>query len=184
MKKTILLLSIITAMVMFGCKSDDEEVPEKFDHFDYTQEEKNAEIEKIRNYIKDNSIEGMTETEDGMFYRIEKKGEGLTGENFQDVTVSFEIKITSTGEIGFGHGDKDIYPNGAIWDFFGFEGLYEGIEDSIELINEGGEIFSIIPPYMHIGKNDPNTGEDIFEEQYDEIVTLKLELKHLIRYRN
>lgn len=180
MKKTLLLLSLL--ITLFSCKSDDDIVQERFNHFDYTQEEKDAEIEKIRNYIKDNNIEGMTETEDGLFYRIEKKGEGLTGKNFQDASVYFEMKIARTGEIGIEHGKKDIYPNGAMWQFYSYD-VFKGIHDNIELINEGGEIFSIIPPYMHIGKNDPNL-EELFEEQYGEMMILKLELKHLIRYRN
>lgn len=55
MKKKLLLLSLFT--ILYSCGSDDDAQPQpEISPFDYTQEEKDAEIAWIENYIKDTHV--------------------------------------------------------------------------------------------------------------------------------
>ncbi|WP_024770549.1 FKBP-type peptidyl-prolyl cis-trans isomerase [Aquimarina macrocephali] len=149
MKKILLLFSL--SILIYACGSDDDapiQEPEVLP-FDYTQQEKNAEIAWIENYIKDNGITGMEKSESGLFYRIEKQGDGIEGAKAGVVSIFDKTIIAKTGKV-VDTTDRDRYPNGEPYSLG--QGQQAGLIETIRLLNEGGKATLIIPSFLAIGK--------------------------------
>lgn len=144
-KKAVFVCSLLA--ILFSCNSDDTPEPEPV-NYEYTQEEKDAEIAWIESYIRENKIEGMIKTESGLFYRIDQKGDGLTPRIDDSVIFHFETTNPKTEEV-LSISNREDNPYGQPGDMRSF---LKGVQEGFLLINEGSIITMIVPSYLAYGK--------------------------------
>ncbi len=143
-----LCLVFISILFTFSCSSDDDApAPEERD-FSYTQEEKDEEIARLKQYLQDNDYKDVQETASGLHYIIEQQGDGLTPS--LDDTVVFHSEITNLEtnkllEISNREDNNYGQPKEMFW-------LLEGVREGFLLINEGSIIRMFIPSYLAFGK--------------------------------
>jgi FKBP-type peptidyl-prolyl cis-trans isomerase len=152
MKKTLLLLSLFTILCSCGSDDDTQSQPE-ISPFDYTQEEKDAEIAWIENYIKENNIEGMTKSDSGLFYRIDRQGDGLPIQEGYNVLGFVKALIAETGEL-VSNTNRELFPIGQEYQLYLSGPLYAGMREGFTLLNEGGKATVIIPSFLELGKQE------------------------------
>lgn len=152
-KKTI--LALIMAIVLFSCKSDEDDriftIP--MDYYAYTQEEKDAEIAWIENYIAENNIEGMIKSDSDLFYRIEQKGDGNPIEKDYSVLCFVKRMLPETGKV-LDSTNRDLFPQGVQYDLYLMDERYGGVQEAFTLLNEGGKITIILPSFLGLGKDE------------------------------
>ncbi|MBL0685793.1 FKBP-type peptidyl-prolyl cis-trans isomerase [Aquimarina mytili] len=145
-KKTILVLSMIA--LIFSCKSDDDAVPVLTSDFVYTQEEKDAEIARLKDYITQKGYENVQATESGLHYIIEQQGEGLTPEMDDTVIAHYETTNLETDEI-IGSSNREENQYGQALRMYS---LLKGVSEGFMLVNEGSVIRMFVPGYLAFGK--------------------------------
>ena len=173
MKKQIVFLVMIVSVL--SCNSDDdngeEMAPET--NFEYTQEEKDAEIEWIKSYIEENELTNVQETASGLHYIIEQQGDGLTPNEDDNVIFHFKTSNTRTGEIlGVSNREENQYGQP-----FAMQSLLEGVREGLLLVNEGSVITMIVPSYLGYGKYGSFGGEI----EPETILTFTMELNIVLR---
>ncbi len=152
MKKVLLLLSLIT--IGYSCGSDDDKPSEpEISPFEYTQEEKDAEIAWIENYIKENNIEGMIKSDSGLFYRIDRQGDGLPIYKDYNVLGLVTSTLVETGVV-VEDTNRELFPIGTEYRLYMFDPLHAGMREAFALLNEGGKITVILPSFLELGKSE------------------------------
>ena len=96
---------------------------------------------KMQTYISANGITA-TKHASGMYYQIIEPGSGATP------TISPTVKATYTGKFT----NNTSFDGGTA--SFPLSGVIEGWQIGIPLINQGGKIKLIIPPYLAYGCDD------------------------------
>ena len=149
MKKYVLLPILLLLFTIISCNSDDDNDDIEFVEIDatYTQAEKDAEIAWIENYILENEIPAIA-TESGLFYLIEKQGEGLFPDADDTVITHFTVTDPLTGEI-IDQTNRENNDHGIALSMFQ---LVSGVQEGFLLINEGSVIKMIIPSFLGFGK--------------------------------
>ncbi len=172
-KKTIVVLSMIT--LLFSCKSDDDGIPPTIippEFFEYTQEEKDAEIARIETYIAKNEITGMTKTESGLFYRIDQQGDGLTPEEGDQVIFHFKTTNLETEEL-LGGSNRENNPYGQV---VRFDYLIEGFKEGLFLVNEGSILTMLVPAYLCYGKYGQSYGDNYISAETNLMFEVELNI--------
>ncbi|MEW7291648.1 FKBP-type peptidyl-prolyl cis-trans isomerase [Aquimarina sp. 2304DJ70-9] len=171
-KKTIVVLSMIA--LTFSCKSDDDNsvpiIPPI--SFEYTQEEKDAEIVRIEDYIIDNDITGMIKTESGLFYRIDQQGDGLTPEEGDQVIFHFKTTNLETEEL-LGESNRENNPYGQV---VRFDYLIEGFKEGLFLVNEGSILTMLVPAYLCYGKYGQSYGDNYISAETNLMFEVELNI--------
>jgi FKBP-type peptidyl-prolyl cis-trans isomerase len=130
MKKTLLALMILP--LFFACSKEDQ---------------REVDEDLIREYIADNSLDGR-EGEDGLFYVIEKEGNGARPELSSEVTVHYEGYLL----------DGDVFDSSyerGMPATFPLTGVIRGWQLGIPLFKEGGKGKLLIPSHLGYGSNPP-----------------------------
>ncbi|MFB9053634.1 FKBP-type peptidyl-prolyl cis-trans isomerase [Formosa undariae] len=134
MKSVCMALFIV---LFVSCSSDDEN-----SNKDYTLENQ----EEILSYIATNGIDAIG-TDSGLYYVIDKMGEGNAITADSDVSVKY----------------KGYFTDGSVFDentesgvTFNLQGVIEGWQEGIPLFNEGGSGLLIIPAHLAYGSNSFN----------------------------
>jgi len=130
MRKLIILLSL--AITTIACNKEDNK------NYDSQNE---ADIKK---YLVENNIDAE-QTESGLYYVIDKKGDGHELNNRSKVIVSYKLDLLNGKHIG----ETDEY--GHAFDLVG--GIIPGFSEGVQLFNEGGEGTLIIPSRLAYGNH-------------------------------
>jgi FKBP-type peptidyl-prolyl cis-trans isomerase FkpA len=132
MRSINLVFSIILTLVLAGCNKKDK------DEGCTTVAENDA---KMQSYINANGITA-TKHASGMYYQIIEPGSGATP------TINSTVKANYTGK----YTNNTSFDDGV--ETFSLGGVIEGWQIGIPLINQGGKIKLIIPPYLAYGCYD------------------------------
>ncbi|MBQ0735033.1 FKBP-type peptidyl-prolyl cis-trans isomerase [Aquimarina celericrescens] len=146
MKNLCLVFTLI--LFTFSCSSDDDSPVLESRDFSYTQEEKDEEIARLKQYIVDKGYENVQETTSGLHYIIEKEGDGLFPTLDDDVIFHSETtNMESDTLISRSNREQNIYGQHArMWM------LIEGVKEGFQLVNEGSVIRMFVPGYLAFGK--------------------------------
>ncbi|MEP1151451.1 MAG: FKBP-type peptidyl-prolyl cis-trans isomerase [Balneola sp.] len=152
---TKLLFTLISLCLIFI--SCNKEVPcDSSTEFNVDQEQLNADISKIDNYLSNNSIDAQAH-ESGLRYVVNSTGDGLAPDVCSTVTVSYEGRLFD-GEV------FDSNENGVS---FPLDRLIPGWQIGIPLIKSGGSITLYIPSVYAYGsagsRNIPANSNLIFD---------------------
>ncbi len=133
-KLTLLLLIFPVALILFSCKTYNEDDKTEFD-------------EKISKYIEKNKIEGMQRSDSGLYYKIIEPGS--------------DRKILYEDEVHFKY--KGKLTNGTVFDDQTKEGQTFKLRDLIAAwkeimleLGEGGKAYIITPPQLGYGDHELN----------------------------
>ncbi len=143
-----LCLVFISILFTFSCSSDDDAPPPEERDFSYTQEEKDEEIARLKQYIINKGYENVQETGSGLHYIIEKQGDGLFPTLDDDIifhseTTNMEVDTL----ISRSNREQNIYGQHArMWM------LIEGVKEGFQLVNEGAIIRMFVPSHLALGK--------------------------------
>ncbi|WP_298312998.1 FKBP-type peptidyl-prolyl cis-trans isomerase [uncultured Aquimarina sp.] len=147
MKNTFIVF--VLSFFFFSCSSDDDQGfdPGEPINLEYTQEEKDAELEWIENYLLDNDLSALA-TDSGLHYIVINQGDGLTPVDDDTVIFHFKTSIAESGEVvGESNRENNNFgiasPMGA---------LLEGVREGFKQVNEGSKIMMIVPSYLGYGK--------------------------------
>ncbi|WP_167571747.1 FKBP-type peptidyl-prolyl cis-trans isomerase [Aquimarina algiphila] len=149
MKKMLLLLSLLVAFT--ACVTNDDKPPFNEPdppNYEYTQEEKDAEILRIEEYIKQFDLKDIIKAESGLFYRIDEQGDGLFIEEGDTVIFHFKTTNLETNEV-LGESNME---NNNYGQSFNFDGLLPGVKEGLQLIQERGKITMLVPAHLAYGK--------------------------------
>ena len=127
MQKLILFLSLI--LVISSCKK------ETIKNYDSENE---TEIQK---YLETNNLQAE-KTESGLYYIINKQGDGLQPKRDGDVIISYKATYTN---------DKLIEESDEYGYAYNLQRVIAGWSEGVPLLNEGGEIKLIIPSRLAFG---------------------------------
>ncbi len=143
-----LFLYVCLAALSFSCNSDDDAPEPEPVNYEYTQEEKDAEIARLKNYIAEQGYSDVQETESGLHYSIEQQGDGLTPTMDDTVIAHFETTNMETDELlGVSNREENQYGQILI-----MNNLLEGVSEGFMLVNEGAIIRMFVPAYLAYGK--------------------------------
>ncbi|WP_299261016.1 FKBP-type peptidyl-prolyl cis-trans isomerase [uncultured Aquimarina sp.] len=147
MKNTFIVLTL--SFFFLSCSSDDDQGfdPGEPINLEYTQEEKDAELQWIENYISDNNISATT-TNSGLSYTVISEGNGLTPIDDDTVIFHFKTSIAETGEV-VGESNKENNDYGIAAPM---RSLLAGVREGFKQVNEGSKIIIIVPSYLAYGK--------------------------------
>ncbi len=146
-----LFILVTLSIYLVSCKSDDDSLPEQEPiNYEYTQEEKDEEINRLKLYIGNKGYENVQETSSGLHYIIEKAGNGLyPEESFKDNVICHYEFINMETEVLIEATDRTINEYGQVLDM---EYLIPGLQEGLLLVNEGAVIRLFIPSYLAYGK--------------------------------
>ena len=108
--------------------------------------------QRIRGYVERKGLE-MTETETGLWYHIEKEGDGEECKTDDRVTLKYKISLLDGTECY--NSDAD----GLKTFHIGRGGVESGLEEGILLLRKGSLATFIMPP--HLAHGLPGDGERI-----------------------
>jgi FKBP-type peptidyl-prolyl cis-trans isomerase len=100
--------------------------------------------QRIKGYLERNDIQ-MQQTETGLWYLIDKQGEGPKAEAGRRATINYRIGLLDGTEC---YNSKKDGPKSFV---IGRGGVESGLEEGILLMNEGGKANFIMPPYLAHG---------------------------------
>lgn len=100
--------------------------------------------QRIKGYLERNDIQ-MQQTETGLWYLIDKQGEGPKAETGRRATINYRIGLLDGTEC---YNSKKDGPKSFV---VGRGGVESGLEEGILLMNEGGKANFIMPPYLAHG---------------------------------
>jgi len=98
----------------------------------------------ILNYLEKNNIDAE-KTESGLYYVIEKQGDGLQPNSHSDVLVSFKANYLD---------GKDFAKSDEFGYAFNLRQIISGWAEGIAMLKEGGEAKLIIPSRLAYGNHD------------------------------
>ena len=153
-----IILVLILLLVAGGCKPkkkelSDEQIKETKKHLvNVNKTLVKKDQKKISGYIKRHNL-NMTETPTGLWYSIEKKGEGVKAEEGLLATINYKVYLLQGTECY--SSDK----SGLKTFLIGRGGVETGLEEGILLLNEGARAKFIMPP--HLAHGLPGDGDKI-----------------------
>ncbi len=144
-----IFIAFTLSFFFFSCSSDDNQ---NFDpgepiNLEYTQEEKDTELQWIENYVLENNLSTIA-TDSGLHYTVIKRGDGLTPIDEDTVIFHFKTSVAKTGEV-IGESNRENNNYGIASPM---ASLLEGVREGFKLVNEGSEIMLIVPSYLAFGK--------------------------------
>ncbi len=131
--KRALFLTVLVSMLFAGCKKDE-------DNTDYSARDK----EIIEQYIADHNLNAK-EHESGLYYVIDKQGNGPKPTEKSTVTVHYKGYFTD-GKVF----DSSLGGNPRT---FNLQNVIRGWQIGIPLFNEGGEGMLLIPSALGYGSS-------------------------------
>lgn len=141
MKFNLLFVNLLLfAFVLSGCSSENE--CELTPNLNVDQAQLETDLEGIDEYLGENEIEAQVH-ETGLRYVINDAGNGNTAELCNTVSVNYEGRLLSNGEV-FDSTDTPIS--------FPLNQLITGWQIGIPLIEEGGSITLYIPSVYAYGR--------------------------------
>lgn len=148
MKSNLLIIKfLLCAFVLSGCLPENE--CEFTPNLSVDEAQLNTDIDRIKQYLTENEIEAQVH-ETGIRYVINEPGNGSTAELCDVVTVNYEGRLLSNGEIFDSSESPATFP---------LSGLITGWQIGIPLIQEGGSITLYIPSVYAYGRF--GSGDDI-----------------------
>ncbi|WP_298547527.1 FKBP-type peptidyl-prolyl cis-trans isomerase [uncultured Aquimarina sp.] len=147
MKNIFIVLAL--SLLFFSCNSDDDQGfdPGEPINLEYTQEEKDAELQWIENYLSENNLSAIA-TDSGLHYIVMNQGDGLIPVDEDTVIFHFKTSIAETGEvIGESNRENNNYGISSP-----MASLLEGVREGFKRVNEGSKIMMIVPSYLAFGK--------------------------------
>ncbi|WP_298546161.1 FKBP-type peptidyl-prolyl cis-trans isomerase [uncultured Aquimarina sp.] len=147
MKNIFIIFTV--SFLFLSCSSDDDQGfdPGEPINLEYTQEEKDAELQWIENYVLENNL-STTATDSGLHYIVIKQGNGLTPADEDTVIFHFKTSIAETGEVvGESNRENNDYGIAAP-----IQSLLKGVREGFKQVNEGSKIIMIVPSYLAYGK--------------------------------
>jgi len=102
------------------------------------------EVERIGNYVVRRGWD-MDTTKSGLWYMIIEKGTGPDAVKGKIATIEYEISLLD-GTVCYS--SEQTGPKQFV---IGLGGVESGLEEGILLLNEGAEVFFILPPYLAYG---------------------------------
>lgn len=130
MQRLIILFSLVLTTV--ACNKD---IDKNYD------KENEADILK---YIETNNLE-VEKTPSGLYYIIDKKGEGLQPNSDNNVIVSYKSSFIN---------GKPFAESGEHGQVFSLQSTLPGLAEGLALLNEGGEAKLILPSRLAFGNQD------------------------------
>gem|GEM_PF-2678918 len=104
----------------------------------------NAGYEQSASQPTSNLYAGMTQTSSGLYYLMEKNGNGPRVASGQKVKVQYSMALT----------DGRIIDNNQVFEFvLGNKAVFKGFEESVLLMNPGSRARFVVPPVLAYGGN-------------------------------
>ncbi len=147
-KQAIMVLMMAT--VLFSCKSDDDnDVPlVPLRNLEYTQEEKDEEIARLKEFIERRGFIDVQSTQSGLHYIIERQGDGLTP-TIDDTVIAHFVTTNMEKDSIIGRSNKE---NNEYGQALMMNNLLKGVSEGFMLVNEGSVIRMFVPGYLAYGK--------------------------------
>ncbi len=102
------------------------------------------EQEKIKEYVSENDL-NMEKTGTGMWYRIDKQGDGEKVKQGKIINLEFQISLLD-GTVCY-----DSKDDGTKEFLVGQGGVESGLEEGVLMLNEGAKAQFIMPPHLAHG---------------------------------
>lgn len=149
MEKLKVAVFLLTIAFFTGCSDLDD----NFAGVSRSPQEQLAfDIVRIEGYLEENDLTGFSQTADGLFYKIEEEGNGITPQTGQ--TVFLDYLGTSVERTVF-----DQSPEGIPFEFvLGVGQVIEGWDLGIPLFNEDGSGTLIVPSTLAYGTQGVTVG--------------------------
>lgn len=129
-----------------GTEAEEFDAVATFEKFNAEKAEREAAAKKAQEDALKKLTEGFTQTQSGLFYKIEEQGTGKKAEKGKTVAVHYTGQFTDGGVFDSSHSRNQPieFPLGA-------GHVIAGWDEGIALLNEGGKAKLVIPSHLGYG---------------------------------